>query len=285
MQTVIAPRLTRARTAPAIAATLALVGIPLTCALAFFWAPTSAIGLAGGGTQYDFAQKIFYVHVPIAFAAYLAFFVGAWNGLLQLWRGDEAYDIRSYVGIHVGVVFGTLVLITGSVWARAAWGTWWNWGDRQLLVFVILYLYYAAYFMLRFSLEPGRQRMRVSSVYAVLGVVLVPLSFLAIRIASTLIHPIVITRDGLQMTSEMGITFVIGIVAMLALCIYMMQLETTVKLRALRLTALRRGENPRTEAGRLTNPGVANLLARNELEPEVIPTAASPATSGDTLHA
>jgi len=143
--------------------------------LAFFWAPTATIGLAGGTSESDFAQKIFYVHVPIAFAAYLAFFVGAWNGLLQLWKDDEAYDVRSYVGIHVGVVFGTLVLITGSIWAKAAWGTWWNWGDRQLLVFLILYLYYAAYFMLRFSLEPGRQRMRVSSVYAVLGVVLVPL--------------------------------------------------------------------------------------------------------------
>jgi len=219
--------------------------------LAFFWAPTATIGLAGGTSEYDFAQKIFYVHVPIAFAAYLAFFVGAWNGLLQLWKDDEAYDVRSYVGIHVGVVFGTLVLITGSIWAKAAWGTWWNWGDRQLLVFLILYLYYAAYFMLRFSLEPGRQRMRVSSVYAVLGVVLVPLSFLAIRIASTLIHPIVITSKGLQMTSEMGITFLIGIVAMLSLAVWMLQLETTVKLRALRLSSLRRGETPRTEAGQL----------------------------------
>ena len=283
MQPVIAPRLTRARTAPAIAAILALVGIPLTCVLAFFWAPTATIGLAGGTSEYDFAQKIFYVHVPIAFAAYLAFFVGAWNGLLQLWKDDEAYDVRSYVGIHVGVVFGTLVLITGSIWAKAAWGTWWNWGDRQLLVFLILYLYYAAYFMLRFSLEPGRQRMRVSSVYAVLGVVLVPLSFLAIRIASTLIHPIVITSKGLQMTSEMGITFLIGIVAMLSLAVWMLQLETTVKLRALRLSSLRRGETPRTEAGQL--PAVTVPDSHPDEVVEIIPTAASPAASRDTLNA
>ena len=252
-----------------IAATLALVGIPLTVALAFFWAPTSSIDLAGGATQFDFAQKIFYVHVPIAFAAYLAFFVGAWNGLLQLLRGDSAYDTRSYVGIHVGVVFGTLVLLTGSIWARAAWGVWWNWGDRQLLVFLILYLYYAAYFMLRFSLEPGRQRMQVSSVYAVLGVVLVPLSFVAIRIASTLIHPIVITGRGLEMTPAMGVTFVIGIVAMLALATFMMQLETTVKLRAARAATLLRGDVPTSVAGSLTVAG--------ELAGEAIPTAASPA--------
>ncbi len=124
--------------------------------LAFFWAPTATIGLVGGEVQYDFPQKIFYLHVPIALAAYLCFAAGAWNGLLYLLKEREDYDMRSYVGVHSGMVFGTLVLLTGSIWAKAAWGVWWQWGDRQLLVFLTLYLFYGAYFVLRFSLDAGR---------------------------------------------------------------------------------------------------------------------------------
>lgn len=201
--------------------------------LAFAWAPTATITLdaAGNAVQRDFPQKIFYLHVPVAFAAYLGFFAGAWNALLYLWRGHEAHDVRSYVGIHVGMVFGTLVLVTGSLWARAAWGTWWQWGDRQLLVFIVLYLFYGSYFMLRFSLAAGRYRARVSAVFALVGTALAPLSFLAIRIADTLIHPIVIDRAGLRMGHEMGVTFLVSCAGFLALGVLMMQLEATVKLR------------------------------------------------------
>ncbi len=94
--------------------------------------------------------------------------------------------------------------------------------------------------MLRFSLEPGRARARASAVMALLGVALVPFSFLAIRIADTLIHPIVIDSDGLRMTSEMGITFLISCIAFLALVTWMMQLEATVKGRDLARDRARR---------------------------------------------
>ena len=198
--------------------------------------------------------------MPVAFAAYLGFFVGAWNALLYILKGDEAFDVRSYVGIHVGMVFGTGVLITGSIWAKAAWGVWWQWGDRQLLVFLILYLFYGAWFMVRYSLDSGRLRARVSAVMALLGVVLVPLSFLAIRIADTLIHPIVIDRSGLRMTSEMGITFGISIAAFLALATWMMQLEATVKLRDL---AARRHRQLSSSAPRTSPPAASEGAEAN----------------------
>jgi heme exporter protein C len=213
---------------------LALVLVPLTVVLAFAWAPTATIGLVDGEVQRDLPQKIFYLHVPIAFAAYLCFAAGAWNGLLYLLKDRVDYDIRSYAGVHSGVVFGTLVLITGSIWAKAAWGVWWNWGDRQLLVFLTLYLFYGAYFVLRFSIDPGRARERASAVYSIVGVALVPLSFLAIRIADTLIHPIVLTSDGNRMTGPMWGTFAIGVIAFLSLAVWMLQLETAGKLRAAR---------------------------------------------------
>jgi heme exporter protein C len=217
-----------------LAVLLALVCVPLSVALTFWWAPTSIITLEGGDVQRDIAQKIFYLHVPVALAAYLCFAAGAWNGLLHLLTDKPDPDIRSYAGVHSGVVFGTLVLITGSIWAKAAWGVWWQWGDRQLLVFLTLFLFYAAYFVLRFSIDSPRARARASAVYAVLGVALVPLSFMAIRIADTLIHPIVITSSGDRLTGEMWLTFFVGVVGMCALAIAMLQVETAVKLRTKR---------------------------------------------------
>jgi heme exporter protein C len=132
------------------------------------------------------------------------------------------------------MVFGTLVLLTGSIWAKAAWGVWWQWQDRQLLVFLTLYLFYGAYFVLRFSIDPGRARAKTSAVFAVLGVALVPLSFLAIRIADTLIHPIVLTGDEHTMSGAMWGTFFVGVVGFAALAVWMLQLETAAKLRASR---------------------------------------------------
>lgn len=231
MQPVFAPRTSRARVSPRLAAALALLLVPLALALAFAWAPLATIGLVDGKVQPDFPQKIFYLHVPVALAAYLCFAAGAWNGVLYLVKERDDYDVRSYAGVHSGMVFGTLVLVTGSIWAKAAWGVWWQWGDRQLLVFLTLYLFYGAYFVLRFSIDAGRARARASAIYSVLGVALVPLSFLAIRIADTLIHPIVLTTDGDRLTAPMWGTFLVGVAGFAALAIWMLQLETAGKLR------------------------------------------------------
>lgn len=222
-------------------AAIAFIALPLAIVLAFWWAPVNVISIIGGVEQGDFPQKIFYLHVPIAFAAYWGFIVGAWNAILYLRSGDDMHDLRSYVGVHVGMVFGTLVLITGSVWAKAAWGTWWQWGDRQLLVFLILYLFYASYFMVRFSIDPGPYRARVSSIVTLLGLALVPMSFLAIRIADTLIHPTVIESDGLAMPASMGWTFLIASIGMIALSTLMMYVETGTKTVSALLAARRRG--------------------------------------------
>lgn len=237
MQPVFAPRTSRARVSPRLAAVVALVLIPITVALAFFWAPTNEIArnlASDNATTYDFPQKIFYLHVPIALAAYVCFAAGAWNALLYLLKDDSDFDLRSYAGVHCGLVFGTLVLLTGSIWARASWGVWWHWGDRQLLVFLTLFLFYSAYFVLRFSIDPGRGRERASAVYAILGVALVPLSFLAIRIADTLIHPIVLTPSENRLPTQMWVTFATGVAGFIALALWMVQLEVAAKLRATR---------------------------------------------------
>ena len=168
-------------------------------ALGLLWAPEDA--------DQGPSQRIFYLHVPIALTAYAMFGWAAWKALRLLWTRREHYDLESYTAVHVGVIFGVLTLVTGSIWAKASWGHWWEWGDRQLVLFLILFLFYSAYFMLRYSLDPGPRRQRSSAVYALFGVVLIPISFLAIRLAEGLIHPVVFTRDGPQMSNSMFATF------------------------------------------------------------------------------
>lgn len=172
------------------------------------------------------SQRIFYIHVPVALTAYFCFGLGAWKALVLLWRGEERYDLESYVAIHQGTIFGVLTLVTGSIWAKASWGHWWLWSEDQLVLFLVLFLFYCAYFMLRFSLEEGPRRARSSAVYALFGVVLIPISFLAIRLAEGLIHPTVFTREGPQMSGSMFATFCVSwaAVTLLAYVLYRVEL-------------------------------------------------------------
>ena len=132
------------------------------------------------------------------------------KALLLLWRGEERYDLESYVAIHQGTIFGALTLVTGSIWAKASWGRWWLWSEDQLVLFLVLFLFYCAYFMLRFCSRRDRAGRAPSAVYALFGVVLIPVSFLAIRLAENLIHPTVFTREGPQMSGSMFATFCIA---------------------------------------------------------------------------
>jgi heme exporter protein C len=174
------------------------------------------------------SQRIFYIHVPIALTSYFCFGLGAWKALLLLWRGDERYDLESYVAIHQGTIFGVLTLVTGSIWAKASWGHWWLWSEDQLVLFLVLFLFYCAYFMLRFSLEEGARRARSCAVYALFGVALIPVSFLAIRLAEGLIHPTVFTLDGPQMSASMFAIFCVcwAAVTLLGYVLYRVELAS-----------------------------------------------------------
>ncbi len=185
------------------------------------------------------SQRIFYFHVPIALTAYACFGWGAWKALRLLWRRDERYDLESYVGVHLGTIFGSLTLLTGSIWAKASWGHWWLWEEDQLVLFLVLSLFYSAYFMLRFSIEEGPRRANISAVYALFGVVLVPVSFLAIRLAENVIHPTVFTREGPQMTGVMFLTFCVAWAAMLLLAYTFYRVELLGKRLDANLRALR----------------------------------------------
>jgi heme exporter protein C len=210
------------------AAVLLLTGV----ALAFYWVPNAPIE--------GFRQRIFYIHVPAALTAYACFGWAAWKGLRLLSRRDQRYDLESYTAVHMGVIFGIVTLVTGSIWARTSWGVWWDWSERQLTLFLILFLFYSAYFMLRYSTEPGPRRANMSAVYALFGVVLIPISFLAIRLAEGLIHPVVFDRDvDENLTAGQFGTFAVCLAGMLALAASLYTNEVTGKRVDERLRELR----------------------------------------------
>jgi heme exporter protein C len=222
----------RLRTVPLpLHAGLAAALLALAVALAFFYVPNDA--------DQGFSQRIFYIHVPIALTAYACFGWGAWKAFVHLWKKPPTADLESYVAIHQGVIFGALTLLTGSIWAKVSWGVWWTWGSDQLVLFLVLFLFYAAYFMLRFSVDPGPARANMSAVYALFGVALIPVSFLAIRLAKNFIHPVVFTRSGPQMDGSMTFTFCVALAAMVALFATLYQLELTGKRLDARLRELR----------------------------------------------
>jgi heme exporter protein C len=217
----------------ALVASAALAAALLASAIALiaFYVPVDA--------DQGLSQKIFYFHVPIALTAYACFGWGAWKALRHLWKRQEGADLESYVAIHLGVIFGAMTLLTGSIWARASWGVWWAWSSRQLVLFLVLFLFYCAYFMLRFSVEPGPRRANLSAVYALFGVVLIPISFLAIRLAEDFIHPTVFTSNGPQMSGSMFFTFCVSWAAMLATVGALYRLELAGKRIDARMRELR----------------------------------------------
>jgi heme exporter protein C len=211
---------------------LAVVLLGAGIGLALLWVPADA--------DQGASQRIFYIHVPVALTAYAMFGWGAWKALRLLWKGEDRYDLESYTGVHMGVIFGLLTLVTGSIWAKASWGVWWEWRERQLVAFLILFLFYSAYFMLRFSLDPGPARARISAVYALLGVALIPVSFLAIRLAEQFLHPTpLIRRGGPDMAASMFATFCVCFAGMLALAAALYANELSGKRLDARLRELR----------------------------------------------
>jgi heme exporter protein C len=218
----------RATALAAAAAVLLLAGL----ALAFYWVPNAPVE--------GFRQRIFYIHVPVALTAYACFSWGAWKAFRLLWTRDQRRDLESYTAVHMGVIFGVLTLVTGSIWARTSWGVWWSWGERQLVLFLVLFLFYSAYFMLRYSTDPGPRRANMSAVYALFGVVLIPVSFLAIRLAEGFIHPVVFDRDvGDNLTGSQLATFLVCLLGTLALAAALYTNELAGKRLDARLRELR----------------------------------------------
>jgi heme exporter protein C len=229
--------------------------VGVTLALVFFYAPNDA--------DQGFVQKIFYIHVPLAIVALVGFVAAGVMAIMHLRTRDSAWDARSYVAIHMGVIFGVGVLATGSIWARASWGKWWVWDEPTLVSFLIVFLLYATYYPLRYSIEDPDRRARYSSVFAITAGAFVPINFLAVRLAESLVHPRVLNQTAGDMPGEMRLTFLVALAAIGLLYVTLMKFELTSKHARGQLRRLRRllEEEDRPAAG-ATGPPVATVPAR-----------------------
>jgi len=216
-------RLAVTGTATAILTAAAVIGV-------FFVAPEDA--------DQGIIQKIFYFHVAIAIASLVAFAVACVAGIRYLRDRQERHDDVGVVSVGLGLLFSVLVLLTGSIWAKASWGTWWVWGDPRLVTFLIVILLYAAYFVLRSSAEGERQR-RYSAIFAIAGFASVPLSFYSVRVAQSFVHPVVFTQGGANMPSSMVVWYAVSQLAALGLLLTMLQMELIQRRAERRLRALK----------------------------------------------
>jgi heme exporter protein C len=212
-------------------AAASVVTVTTALALVFFYAPNDA--------DQGFVQKIFYIHVPMAIVALCGFVAGGVFAIRHLRSGDRSWDMRSYVAIHLSIILGLAVLITGAIWAKASWGHWWLWDEPVLVSFLVVFLLYCVYYPLRFSIEDPDRQARYSSVFAITAGAFVPLNFIAVRLAEKYTHPRVLSQTGGSMPGEMRLTFLVALVGVALLFVTLWKLELTAKHASMQLKRLR----------------------------------------------
>ncbi len=199
--------------------------------LVFFYAPLEA--------EQGFLQKIFYVHVPLAIVALCGFVVGGLLAIQHLRTRDPRWDLRSYVAIHMSLIFAVGTLVTGSIWAKGSWGHWWVWSEPTLVSFLIVFLLYATYQPLRFAIEDPERQARYASVFAITAGAFVPMNFIAVRLSTAYLHPRVLGQTS-NLPGSMALTFVVSLAAVALLFATLCEYELTAKHARAQLRALRR---------------------------------------------
>src|SRR5215475_14102962 len=215
---------------PLSIATVALLAAGLS--LVFFYAPLDA--------DQGFIQKIFYLHVPLAIVALIGFVVGGVFAIFHLRSNNRKWDAWSYVSIHMSVIFGVAVLITGSIWAKASWGHWWVWDEPTLVSFLIVFLLYATYYPFRYAIEDRDRQARYASVFAITAGAFVPLNFMAVRMSESLVHPRVFATAEGGLPASMMLTFLCAIGSMALLWTTLVKFELTAKSASGQVKRLRR---------------------------------------------
>jgi len=197
----------------------ALLGIAASIYMVFMYVPTAR----GEGV----VQRIFYFHVPLATLTFVAFGVVAVGSALFLWRGGRGWDRLAHASAEVGMVFCSLVLITGMMWARPRWNAWWTW-DARLTTTLILWLIYAGYLMLRSSVGPTDPGARYAAILGIVGAIDIPIINRSVYWWRT-IHPaVIVTREGESglVDPRMQLTLLVCMVAFVLLYLWLLWLRT-----------------------------------------------------------
>lgn len=186
--------------------------------MVFVYVPTEA--------EQGIVQRIFYFHVPCAWVAFAAFALVAISGGFYLWLGQQVWDDLAYASAEVGMLFCTLVLVTGSIWAKPIWGAWWTW-DSRLTTTLVLWLLYAGYLTLRVMADEVPQVGRLAAVVGIVAAADVPVIIVSVRLWRT-IHPaVIVTRQGGHGLEDprMIATLLVSMSAFTVLCAWLLMLR------------------------------------------------------------
>jgi heme exporter protein C len=211
----------------AVAGVLLIVGV----VLAFWYSPVDASSMG-------FSQKILYYHAPIAAAALVAYGVAFVAAIAYLRTQDLKWDRLGFVSVRIGLVFSVLVMVTGMIWGKAAWGTWWAWEPR-LTTFLLACFLYAAYWVLRSVVDEEQRRATYAAVFAVIAFIDVPITFFATRFLPEGLHPVVVGPGGGGMEGSMAVSFGICMIGMLVLMAAMIRRDLEIELIKDRVTDLK----------------------------------------------
>jgi heme exporter protein C len=181
-------------------------------------------------------QRIFYFHVPVAWVAFLAFFITFIFSILYLWKRETKWDAIAHASAEVGVLFTTLVLITGPIWAKPVWGIWWTW-DARLTTSLVLWLIYIAYLLVRSFATESARGARYGAVVGIVGFIDVPVVFIAVSLWRTQ-HPTAIVFEG-GLTTPMLMTLIVCVAAFTVLYVLLTIQSANLKAMQVKIERLR----------------------------------------------
>ena len=201
------------------------VGLVVICLfMIFFYAPDER--------NMGQVQRILYFHVGSAWVALITFLTALYAGVRYLRRPSRDWDTVAMASVEIGVIFTTITIISGSVWAKPAWNTWWVWSPRLTLI-VVMWLTYVAYFMLRNAIEDVDKRRRFAAIYVILALVTVILTYASIRILRD-IHPVIVgpVAEAAQGVAQGEQDFAPGLAARMRLVLYGVATPTFIAIYA-----------------------------------------------------
>lgn len=202
-------------------AVLGVIGSIVTLWMVFFWVPTEA--------RQGVIQRIFYLHVPSAWVAFMAFGVVAIASAVYLWLGDERADMAALAAAEGGMVFTAIVLTSGPLWGKIAWGTYWTWEPRLTLTLLLGFIY-LGYMMVRNATDSPERGKRFAAVVGIVGAINIPLIHMSVYWFRSL-HPdpVVLKPDGPTLDGDMLTTLMVGLLAFTLLFFGLMTLRYGVE--------------------------------------------------------
>jgi len=191
------------RRAGTVLALLGLVGVGIVYWMSFFWVSTEI--------RQGIAQRIFYVHAPAAWTSFLAFGIAALTSAMYLWLRDERLDRAALSAAEGGLAFATIMITTGPLWGKIAWGTYWTWEPRLTLTLLLWFVMFG-YFMVRSASENPDKGKRMAAVVAIMGACLIPFIHLSVILFRSLHpEPVVVKPDGPSLPADMLTTLMVSL--------------------------------------------------------------------------